>query len=423
MSSLRVLLLLGTRPEAIKMAPVYWALRAADRTGNLPAPSPARSHFIDPTAEVASLHHDRPNGLVEPLVVLSGQHPGMVEPLLEYFGLPIDARCNVFSRGQSPAQLSARLLEELDCTVDHVQPHCMVVQGDTATAHAGALVAHWRKIPLVHVEAGLRSGNLNAPWPEEANRRVIDMLADLCCAPTQRAGQILLREGIDPLRVHVTGNTVVDALHYTLRRERAGPSFDRSKYAFLDDRPFVLVTCHRRENLPHGITRVCLAVDTLAERFADHWFLWFLHPNPRARSAPERMLAGRDNVRLLPPAPYPEFVWLMDRAKLLISDSGGVQEEAPSLGKPVVVTRQSTERIEAVQAGAALLAGTLPQRVVEITAGLLSNRAACARCNVAANPFGDGHAGRRIASLIGRRAWEQQEPLCRPQPRATPAAA
>jgi len=454
MSALRALLVLGTRPEVIKLAPVYWALRGevanigdSLRSGRAPTRGACRKDF----PHSASLSHQEigqegppfsmptlanskasdtgcwdalpvvstPRLSVEPLVVFSGQHPRMVEPLLQYFGLPAHLRCEVFTPGQSLAELSARLLEELDRAVGRLRPDCVVVQGDTATAWAAALVAHQRQIPLVHVEAGLRSGDLRAPWPEEAYRRMIDVVADLWCAPTKRARQCLLNEGADPSRVYLTGNTVIDSLLASVVRERREPSFDVAKYAMLDDRPLVLVTCHRRENLSGGLAKLCVAVQILAEQLADHQFVWLLHPNPRSRTVPQRMLAGETNVHLLEPVTYGELVWLLDRSALVISDSGGLQEEAPSLGKPIVVARQTTERPEAVEMGAAVLAGTSPRRIVETASRLLCKGPAGSSWTVKNNPFGDGRAGERIAALIANRAWTATMPV-QPQPRQQP---
>jgi UDP-N-acetylglucosamine 2-epimerase (non-hydrolysing) len=263
---------------------------------------------------------------------------------------------------------------------------------------AAALAAFLRHIPLVHVEAGLRTGNLQAPWPEEMNRRVASLAATLHCAPTERAAANLRAEGIPPATIHVTGNTVIDALLHTRERERANAAHWRRQYPMLADRRMVLITGHRRENLGNGgLQRVCQAVAALARRFTDVEFLYPVHLNPQVQSAVRPLLAGLPNVWLVEPASYPAFVWLMERSHLILTDSGGIQEEAPSLGKPVLVTRDTTERPEAVEAGAVELVGTDVERIITRAAVLLTDPAAH---RISLNPYGDGHAAGRIVDLM-----------------------
>jgi UDP-N-acetylglucosamine 2-epimerase (non-hydrolysing) len=306
---------------------------------------------------------------------------------------------------QTLADLSARCIVGIDRALAELRPDCIAVQGDTTTVMAASLAAFYRRTPLVHVEAGLRTGDLRAPWPEELNRRVTSLSAALHCAPTAGAAENLLREGVDPATVHVTGNTVIDALLWTVERERAGGDRWRTKYAQLAERPMVLITGHRRENFGAGFEAICRAIALLAERHADVEFLYPVHLNPRVREPVQRLLGSRANVRLVEPAGYAEFVWLMDRSRLILTDSGGVQEEAPSLGKPVLVMRDATERPEAVAAGAAELVGTDAERIVASVSRLLTDPAEYARRQIGHNPYGDGRAAERIAALIATADW------------------
>jgi UDP-N-acetylglucosamine 2-epimerase (non-hydrolysing) len=268
---------------------------------------------------------------------------------------------------------------------------------------AAALAAFYRRVPLVHVEAGLRTGNLQAPWPEELNRRIVTLAAAVHCAPTARAAQTLAAEGVPQARIHVTGNTVVDALLWTIEAERRNRAAWQAKYAYLGDQPLVLVTGHRRENFGAGLARLCQALARLAAQFPSTHFVYPVHLNPQVHGPVHKALSGLSNVHLARPAPYPEFVWLMDRSTLILTDSGGVQEEAPSLGKPVLVMRDATERPEAIESGAAELVGTSAEAIVKRVASLL--RDARRREPPRANPFGDGHAAERIAQLLAERAW------------------
>ncbi|MBM4035758.1 MAG: UDP-N-acetylglucosamine 2-epimerase (non-hydrolyzing) [Planctomycetes bacterium] len=371
MSKLRPLLLFGTRPEAIKMAPVVHECRR------------------------------RPDA-VEPVVCAAGQHRELLEPVVEYFGLCPDHRLDVMRFGQSLAELTSGSLLAIDALLAEVKPDCVVVQGDTTTVMAASLAAFYRSVPLAHVEAGLRTGNLRAPWPEELNRRVVSLSAATHFAPTRRAADALLAEGIPPATVHVTGNTVIDALLWTVKRERGRAEHWKAKYAMLGSRRLVLITGHRRENFGAGLRAVCGAIAALAERFPDVAFLYPVHLNPNVLGPVRAALSGRPNIHLTQPAAYPEFVWLMQRSTLIITDSGGVQEEAPSLRKPVLVTRETTERPEAVEAGAAELVGTSFDAIVSRASLLLADEAEYARRQIAANPYGDGRAARRIVDVLER---------------------
>jgi UDP-N-acetylglucosamine 2-epimerase len=369
MTKLRPLFIFGTRPEAIKMAPL---LRECSCRG------------------------DR----IDARVCLTGQHREMLAQVTDYFGIAADEVLQVMTPNQSLAELTARCMERLDDVVLRAGPDQIVVQGDTTSSMTAALVAFYRRVPLVHVEAGLRTGNLQSPWPEELNRRVTGMIAALHCAPTQRAADALLAEGCAPQTVHVTGNTVIDALLETLRRERHNGRTWAQRHAAIGGRRMVLITGHRRESFGRGFRDICQAIAELARRFHDCEFVYPVHLNPQVQEPVRQMLASHSNIHLLDPVPYPEFVWLMDRSTVILTDSGGVQEEAPSLGRPVVVMRETTERPEAVEAGAVRLAGTSPAAIVEAVSTLLTDPAAYAACLLARNPYGDGQAARRIVHLM-----------------------
>lgn len=370
----RALLVIGTRPEAIKMAPVVQACR-------------------------------QENSGVETIVCFTGQHAEMLAQVADYFGIVPDIALNLMRPNQTLAGLTARALEGLDEALVRYQPNCVVAQGDTTSAMVASMAAFYRHIPLVHVEAGLRTGNIQSPWPEEFNRRVVGLTTALHCAPTMRAAHNLLAECVSPQIVKLTGNTVIDALLWTVDRERQRDAAWREKYAALGDRRMVLVTGHRRENFGEKFEGICGSIRSLAQRFENVEFVYPVHPNPGAREPVHRILSSEPNIHLIEPAPYPEFVWLMDRSHLILTDSGGVQEEAPSLKKPVLVMRDTTERQEAVDAGAARLVGTSPAAIVSAVTELLTDEDAYSRCQTEVNPYGDGESAKRIASLIGDKAW------------------
>jgi UDP-N-acetylglucosamine 2-epimerase (non-hydrolysing) len=271
---------------------------------------------------------------------------------------------------------------------------------------AASLAAFYRRVPFVHVEAGLRTGNLLAPWPEEMNRRVASITTALHCAPTAWAAENLIREGVAESQIRVTGNTVIDALLKTVQRERASSGQWREKYAFLGDRRMVLVTGHRRENFGTGFLSICQAIADLAAAFADVDFLYPVHLNPNVREPVYSILGARANIHLTDPAPYPEFVWLMDRSTVILTDSGGVQEEAPSLKKPIVVMRDTTERPEALAAGAVELVGTSRERIVSTVSRLLTDPQEYRRRQIDQNPYGDGQAAGRIVDFMLEQGWQ-----------------
>jgi UDP-N-acetylglucosamine 2-epimerase (non-hydrolysing) len=366
---------IGTRPEAIKMAPLAIECRT-------------RAAAIKTT------------------VCISGQHREMLAGVLEYFGIRADRELAVMAANQSLAALAGRCLGELDVAISELQPDCVVAQGDTTTAMSAALAAFFHRLPFVHVEAGLRTGNLQAPWPEELNRRVATLAASLHCAPTQQAAERLRAEGVDPAVIHMTGNTVVDALQWTLARERARSSHWAEKFTFLGNQRLVLITGHRRENFGAGLANLCQAISRLAKVFPEVAFVYPVHLNPQVQAAVHSQLAGHDNVRLMPPLLYPEFVWLMDRSTVIVTDSGGIQEEAPTLGKPVLVTRALTERPEALGDAIELVGADVERIVTRVSEHLKTPAPTLA---AGTNPYGDGHAAARIAELIASRAWQRIE--------------
>jgi UDP-N-acetylglucosamine 2-epimerase (non-hydrolysing) len=326
---------------------------------------------------------------------------------MEYFGIRADVDLELMAPGQSLSTLTSRALDALTEVIVRVKPDCVVVQGDTTTVMAASLASFYLHVPLVHVEAGLRTGDLQAPWPEELNRRIASLTAAVHCAPTPRAAKALLAEGAPPASVHVTGNTVIDALLWTVEREKTYAEKWTRWHAYLADRPLVLITGHRRENFGHGLENLCQAIARLAVELPNVQFIYPVHLNPNVQRPVKHLLANRPNVHLLPPLAYPEFVWLMDRAALILTDSGGIQEEAPSLGKRVLVMRDVTERPEALETGLVELIGADAQRIVERVRFWLDQNDGSNKAALAANPFGDGRAAERIVDLIASRAWQE----------------
>lgn len=379
MKSTRPLLVLGTRPEAIKMAPV-----------------------------IQECHR---RSAVEPVVCFTGQHREMVAQVAEYFGIEADVNLDLMRPDQTLAGLTARCLERLDQTVRDCSPDCVIAQGDTTTVMVASMVAFYRRIPFVHVEAGLRTGDIHSPWPEEFNRRVAGLVTSLHCAPTHRAAENLFAEGAPRHQVHITGNTVIDALLWAIERERTSNQQWPEKYKMLTRSRMVLVTGHRRENFGEGFAQICDAISCLARTFADTDFVYPVHLNPNVQKPVREALDGLPNVHLVPPASYPEFVWLMDRSYLILTDSGGVQEEAPSLRKPVLVMRDTTERPEAVDAGGVELVGASSGSIVRAVSRLLQDSSEYARRQIDVNPYGDGNAAGRVMDLVIDHRWEALSPV------------
>ncbi|HVF95458.1 MAG TPA: UDP-N-acetylglucosamine 2-epimerase (non-hydrolyzing) [Sphingomonas sp.] len=365
----KILVVFGTRPEAIKLFPLIAALR-----------------------DIAGL---------TVRTCVTAQHRGLLDQVLDIAGLTPDIDLDLMEPGQSLDGLTARLLTGLGEVMDAERPDRVIVQGDTATAMAGALAAYYRKVPVAHVEAGLRSGDIYHPWPEEVNRRIVAPIAALHFAPTATAAAALAREQIRS-GVHVTGNTVIDALRWTRARIDAEPALAAGLdpvVAGFGARRIVLVTTHRRENFGDGMTATARAIARIAAR-DDIAVLFPMHPNPQVASVMDRILGDRANVARIAPLDYPHFVRALGLCDLVLTDSGGVQEEAPALGKPVLVMRETTERPEGIEAGTAKLVGTDEDRIVSEVFKLLDDKHAYAAMARAHNPYGDGHASERIAKVI-----------------------
>ncbi len=333
---------------------------------------------------------------------VTAQHRGLLDQVLAIADLSPDIDLDLMEPGQTLDRLTARLLTGLGEVMDAEKPDLVMVQGDTATAMTGALAAYYRKVPVAHVEAGLRSGDIYQPWPEEVNRRIVAPIAALHFAPTETAAEALRRETIPADTIHVTGNTVIDALHWTADRVAADPALaaglDAIAARFTGKR-IVLVTTHRRENFGDGMAAIARAIGRIAER-DDVAVLFPVHPNPNVVSVMDAILGDRANVARIEPLDYPHFVRALGMAEIVLTDSGGVQEEAPALGKPVLVMRETTERPEGVAAGTAKLIGTDEDRIISEIFTLLDDAGVYAAMARAHNPFGDGHAAARIAETI-----------------------
>ena len=367
----RMMCVFGTRPEAIKVAPIVMA--------------------------------GRQRSDIEIIACSTGQHREMLDQVTDYFGIRSDVDLNLMRPGQSLTGLTSRCLAALGEVVEETRPDCILGQGDTTSAMCAGMVAFFHQLPFIHVEAGLRTDDIRSPFPEELNRRVCSLVSNLHCAPTQTAANNLFREGYSSENVIVTGNTVIDALHWSVERERADSHRWIEKHPEIADSRMVLITAHRRENHGRSIRDLCRAIQILAEKFPTVRFVYPVHLNPNIHRPVHEMLDGIENIHLIPPAEYPEFVWLMDRATLILSDSGGVQEEAPSLGKPVLVVRESTERPEALEAGATKLIGTDTDRVIAEVSQLLVDKDAYEAMQIDRNPYGNGTASKQILDLVSQR--------------------
>ena len=368
---MRILSVLGTRPEAIKMAPVV--RRLARTTG------------------------------VESLVCVTAQHRQMLDQVLDLFAIRPDHDLDLMRAGQGLTYVTTAVLERLGELLRQLRPDRVLVQGDTTTTMAASLAAFYERIPVGHVEAGLRTGNIHSPWPEEMNRRLTTVIADRHFPPTEQARHNLLREGIDPARIVVTGNTVIDALLDAVAILDAEPArvakLDAALPRLDPAKRLILVTGHRRENFAGGLERVAQGLLRLVQR-GDVEIIYPVHLNPNVQQVASALLSGHPSIHLIAPLDYLPFVNLMRRARLIVTDSGGVQEEAPSLGKPVLVTRDTTERPEAVAAGTVELVGTDTDRLVGRANRLLDDPAAYAAMSFAHNPYGDGRAAARIVEAL-----------------------
>ncbi len=365
-----VLLSFGTRPEAIKLAPLYKELiRRSDR--------------------------------IRLRCCVTGQHRDLLDPILEAFDIHADHDLNIIAKDQSLFHITTSVLEGMKGVLASDAPDLLLVQGDTSSAFVSALAAFYARIPIGHVEAGLRSYDRSQPFPEETNRTLISHIADLHFCPTPRAADNLLREQIEPSSVHVTGNTVIDALLAAVKILEDGHEADEylSELGLPPGR-MILVTGHRRENFSGGLAALSRALVDIANTFPDVTVVYSVHPNPNVRKQVGEILSGHERIRMIKPPDYFKFVSLMNRAHCIITDSGGIQEEAPSLKKPVLVARNLTERPEAVEAGLAIIVGTNRDKIVTEASRLLAEPDHFASMITNDNPFGDGHASERIADII-----------------------
>ncbi|MEB6372798.1 non-hydrolyzing UDP-N-acetylglucosamine 2-epimerase [Klebsiella michiganensis] len=369
---MKVLTVFGTRPEAIKMAPLVHAL----------AKDP---HF-------------------EAKVCVTAQHREMLDQVLKLFSIVPEYDLNIMQPGQGLTEITCRILESLKPVLESFKPDVVLVHGDTTTTMAASLAAFYQRIPVGHVEAGLRTGDLSSPWPEEGNRTLTGHLATYHFAPTETSRQNLLRENIADNRITVTGNTVIDALFWVRDRVLSDEALHNEltqRYPFLaNGKKMILVTGHRRESFGRGFEQICHALAEIAANNPDVQIVYPVHLNPNVSEPVKRILGHVENVILIEPQDYLPFVWLMNRAWLILTDSGGIQEEAPSLGKPVLVMREMTERPEAVSAGTVCLVGTDSQRIVNEVTRLLQDESAYQAMSRAHNPYGDGHACHRILSAL-----------------------
>ncbi|WRH76560.1 MAG: UDP-N-acetylglucosamine 2-epimerase (non-hydrolyzing) [Sphingobium sp.] len=369
-TSFRVLSVFGTRPEAIKMAPVVKALAAADQ--------------------------------IDSRVCVTAQHREMLDQVLELFQIIPNYDLDLMKPGQDLTDLTANVLYGLKPVLEDYRPDLILVHGDTTTALAASLAAYYQRIPVGHVEAGLRTGNILSPWPEEVNRKVAGAITRLHFAPTERSRQNLIAENVPSDYIHVTGNTVIDALKEVVARIESDLILAQNLDARLPldpSRRMILVTGHRRESFGGGFERICGALRRIAKR-TDVEIIYPVHLNPNVKGPVEALLSGLSNVRLIEPQDYLPFVYLMYRSTLILTDSGGVQEEAPTLGKPVLVMRDTTERPEALDAGTVRLVGTNEDLIVSSVNSLLDDQAVYDAMSFAHNPYGDGFAAKRIIASI-----------------------
>lgn len=369
---MKVLTVFGTRPEAIKMAPLVRLLNAEQE--------------------------------IESIVCVTAQHREMLDQVLELFEISPDYDLNIMKPGQTLAGITTEIVKGLEPVLLKEKPNLVLVHGDTTTTFATALAAYYSRIPVGHVEAGLRTGNIYSPWPEEANRKLTGAISTLHFAPTEQSRQNLLNEAVPDRVISVTGNTVIDALLLVKEKLETDIALKQSlseRFNYLAARPdMVLITGHRRENFGGGFERICAAIRTLSDKYPRVNFVYPVHLNPNVREPVNRILGGCDNVHLIEPLEYLPFVYLMVQSKIILTDSGGIQEEAPSLGKPVLVMRDTTERPEAVAAGTVKLVGTDNDSIIREVSRLLDDPAAYDEMSFAHNPYGDGRACQRIIEKI-----------------------
>ncbi len=368
----KILTVFGTRPEAIKMAPLV--------------------HALNDDKEITHK------------VCVTGQHREMLDDVLDTFGIKPDFDLNIMSKNQTLNDITSKVLLGMSEVLGTFKPDIVLVHGDTTTTFASALAAFYNKIDVGHIEAGLRTGNIHSPWPEEANRKLSSAITTIHFAPTVSAKDNLLVEGIHPRKVIVTGNTVIDALHMALNQLKRQPSLSNKidqHYQFLDDqKKLILVTGHRRENFGQGFENICNALLNIANKYPNCQIVYPVHLNPNVREPVQRLLNDVKNIYLIEPISYLHFVYLMNKCYFILTDSGGIQEEAPALAKPVLVMRETTERPEAVMAGTVKLVGTDSETIIREASALLSDSDTYQSMSEAHNPYGDGRACMRIVSHI-----------------------
>ncbi|MDB5491548.1 MAG: UDP-N-acetylglucosamine 2-epimerase [Micavibrio sp.] len=369
----KILFIFGTRPEAIKIAPVYLALK------------------------------DHPK--FEPLIGLTGQHPTMAEDILTFFGIAPDFKMELQRVNFSLSEFTAKCLEQVDALIDRAQPDLVFVHGDTASTFGGGLGAYYHRIPVAHLEAGLRTGLKHSPFPEELMRRMTAVLSDYNFAPTEAARDALLKENVSPEHIYVVGNTVIDALMTAVKRLESDAALrvqitdDLKEHGLPDDLgEMILITGHRRENFGDRFEEICNSIRDLARQHPEYNFIYPVHLNPNVQEPVKKILDGIENVYLIPPVNYAHFVYLMNAAHFILTDSGGIQEEAPSLGKPVLIMRDATERPEVIAAGCARLVGT--DRIVSAANELIANPALYKQMSQVKNPYGDGQASAQIVKIL-----------------------
>ena len=375
----KILTIFGTRPEAIKMAPL-----------------------------ISELHK---SSEINCMVCVTGQHKEMLYQVLDLFEIVPDYDLMVMTDGQSLSELTAKIILSLPPIIEDFYPDAILVHGDTTSTLASSLAGYYQQIPVLHIEAGLRTDNIYSPWPEEINRRVTSTIAQYHFAPTVQAKSNLLKEGVPEERIGVTGNTVIDALFMILNRISDSPSIERNlqkNFDFLDaGKKLLLVTGHRRENFGEGFQNICFALKELASERSDIEILYPVHLNPNVLSPVKEIIGTTTNIHLIEPQDYLSFAYLMNRSEIILTDSGGIQEEAPSLGKPVLVLRDNTERPEALAAGTVLLVGTNRKEIIKHVNNLLDDPHVYESMSQATNPYGNGHASQKILSTILKSTWKK----------------
>lgn len=368
----KILIVFGTRPEAIKMAPLIIALRSDNR--------------------------------FKIKVCVTAQHREMLDQVLELFEIKPDYDLNIMKHGQSLNELTSSILVDIDAVIEDCKPDLVLVHGDTSTTFAAALAAYFKKIEVGHIEAGLRTGDIYSPWPEEANRKLTSAISNYHFAPTKNSRKNLLNEGINKNKIFITGNTVIDALFLVKEKLLNDKKLHKSlenKFNFINpQKKLILVTGHRRESFGSGFERICEALRQIALLHPECQIIYPVHLNPNVQAPVKKHLSGFNNIFLIEPQQYLPFCYLMEKSYIILTDSGGIQEEAPSLGKPVLVIRETTERPEAVEAGTVKLTGTDVQVIIEQVDELLSNSKQYQKMSKAHNPYGDGFACQRIINFL-----------------------